>query len=66
MHAAGQKVDAYMARVLDPPFVGKQWEHKFGLAPTTLSIFINTLVKKFGNSSAKIEIYRESSEQNFP
>ncbi|MFC1792566.1 glycosyl hydrolase family 28 protein [Planctomycetota bacterium] len=27
VHAAGQKVDVYMARVLDPPFAGKQWDH---------------------------------------
>ena len=27
VHAAGQKVDAYMARVLDPPFAGKQWDY---------------------------------------
>lgn len=27
VHVAGQKVDAYMARVLDPPFAGKQWDH---------------------------------------
>jgi len=27
VYAAGQKVDAYMARVLDPPFAGKQWDH---------------------------------------
>jgi len=27
VHAAGQKVDTYMARVLDPPFAGKQWDH---------------------------------------
>jgi len=27
VQAAGQKVDTYMARVLDPPFAGKQWDH---------------------------------------
>jgi hypothetical protein len=27
IYAAGQKVDVYMARVLDPPFAGKQWDH---------------------------------------
>jgi len=27
VHAAGRKVDAYMARVLDPPFASKQWDH---------------------------------------
>jgi hypothetical protein len=27
VHVAGQQVDAYMARVLDPPFAGKQWDH---------------------------------------
>ncbi|UCG58860.1 MAG: hypothetical protein JSU70_04970, partial [Phycisphaerales bacterium] len=27
VYADGQKVDAYMARVLDPPFAGKQWDH---------------------------------------
>jgi len=27
VQAAGQKVDVYMARVLDPPFAGKQWDH---------------------------------------
>ena len=25
--AAGQKVDVYLARVLDPPFAGKEWDH---------------------------------------
>jgi hypothetical protein len=25
--AADQKVDVYMARVLDPPFAGKEWDH---------------------------------------
>ncbi len=27
IQAGGQKVDAYMARVLDPPFAGKQWDY---------------------------------------
>ncbi len=27
VQAAGQKVDVYSARVLDPPFAGKQWDH---------------------------------------
>ncbi len=27
VHVAGQEVDTYMARVLDPPFAGKQWDH---------------------------------------
>lgn len=27
VHAAGQKIDTYMARVLDPPFAGEQWDH---------------------------------------
>lgn len=27
VHAEGQKVDVYMARVLDPPFAGKRWDH---------------------------------------
>ncbi len=27
VQAAGQQVDAYMARVLDPPFAGKRWDH---------------------------------------
>ncbi|UCG49759.1 MAG: hypothetical protein JSU94_08245 [Phycisphaerales bacterium] len=27
VHVAGQQVDIYMARVLDPPFAGKQWDH---------------------------------------
>jgi hypothetical protein len=27
VQVAGQKVDTYMARVLDPPFAGKQWDH---------------------------------------
>ena len=27
VHGAGQKVDVYMARVLDPPFAGKRWDH---------------------------------------
>jgi len=27
VQAAGQKVDVYLARVLDPPFAGKQWDH---------------------------------------
>lgn len=27
VHAAGQHVDTYMARVLDPPFAGKEWDH---------------------------------------
>jgi hypothetical protein len=27
VQAAGQRVDAYVARVLDPPFAGKQWDH---------------------------------------
>ena len=27
VHAGGQKVDAYTARVLDPPFAGKQWDY---------------------------------------
>jgi hypothetical protein len=27
VQAGGQKVDVYMARVLDPPFAGKQWDH---------------------------------------
>jgi len=27
VHAAGQRVDTYTARVLDPPFAGKQWDH---------------------------------------
>ncbi|MHC4558675.1 MAG: glycosyl hydrolase family 28 protein [Planctomycetota bacterium] len=27
VQAAGQQVDAYMARVLDPPFAAKQWDH---------------------------------------
>ncbi len=27
VHAAGQHVDTYAARVLDPPFAGKQWDH---------------------------------------
>ena len=27
VHAAGQKIDIYMARVLDPPFAGKRWDH---------------------------------------
>jgi hypothetical protein len=27
VHAAGQPVDTYTARVLDPPFAGKQWDH---------------------------------------
>ena len=26
VHIAGQKVDVYTARVLDPPFAGKQWD----------------------------------------
>ena len=27
VYAAGRQVDTYMARVLDPPFAGKQWDH---------------------------------------
>ena len=27
VHAAGQHVDTYMARVLDQPFAGKEWDH---------------------------------------
>jgi len=27
VNAADQKVDVYMARVLDPPFAGKEWDH---------------------------------------
>ena len=27
VQVAGQKVDTYMARVLDPPFAGKEWNH---------------------------------------
>jgi len=27
VHAAGRQVDTYMARVLDPPFAGKQWDY---------------------------------------
>ena len=27
VQAAGQKVDVYLARVLDPPFAGKQWDY---------------------------------------
>jgi len=27
VQAAGQQVDTYIARVLDPPFAGKQWDH---------------------------------------
>jgi len=27
VRAAGRQVDTYMARVLDPPFAGKQWDH---------------------------------------
>ncbi len=27
VHVAGQHVDTYMARVLDPPFAGKEWDH---------------------------------------
>ena len=27
VQVAGRPVDVYMARVLDPPFAGKQWDH---------------------------------------
>ena len=27
VHVAGRQVDTYAARVLDPPFAGKQWDH---------------------------------------
>ncbi|MHC4074248.1 MAG: hypothetical protein ACYTGS_19855 [Planctomycetota bacterium] len=45
VRAAGQKVDVYTARVLDPPFAGKQWDYggAYSLVGLRRRVFVHQL-----------------------
>jgi hypothetical protein len=61
VYAADQKVDAYMARVLDPPFAGKEWDHGGSYSFANFDISGSVLVRIVSKQSLKNVVIRPQS-----
>jgi len=61
VHAASQKVDAYMARVLDPPFAGKQWDHGGSYSFANFDMSGRVVVRIVSKRSLKNVVIRPQS-----
>jgi len=61
VYAADQKVDAYMARVLDPPFAGKEWDHGGSYSFANFDISGSVLVRIKSKQSLKNVVIRPQS-----
>jgi hypothetical protein len=61
VHAAGQKVDVYMARVLDPPFAGKEWDHGGSYSFSNFDMSGSVIVRIVSKQSLKNVVIRPQS-----
>jgi hypothetical protein len=61
VHAAGQKVDVYMARVLDPPFAGKEWDYGGSYSSANFDMSGPVIVRIVSKQSLKNVVIRPQS-----
>jgi hypothetical protein len=63
VHAADQKVDVYMARVLDPPFAGKEWDHGGSYSFANFDMSGSIVVRIVSKQSLKNVVIRPQSSR---
>jgi hypothetical protein len=61
VYAAGQKVDVYIARVLDPPFAGKEWDHGGSYSFANFDMSGSVVVRIVSKQSLKNVVIRPQS-----
>ncbi|MHC4207473.1 MAG: glycosyl hydrolase family 28 protein [Planctomycetota bacterium] len=61
VNAAGRKVDVYMARVLDPPFAGKKWDHGGSYSFANFDMSGPVIVRIVSKQSLKNVVIRPQS-----
>ena len=61
VHATGQKVDVHIARVLDPPFAGKEWDHGGSYSFTNFDMSGSVVVRVVSKQSLKNVVIRPLS-----
>ena len=61
VHATGQKVDVHIARVLDPPFAGKEWDHGGSYSFTNFDMSGSVVVRIVSKQSLKNVVIRPLS-----
>jgi hypothetical protein len=66
VQAAGQKVDVYMARVLDPPFAGKEWDHGGSYSFANFDMSGPVIVRIVSKRSLKNVVIRPQSSKIQP
>jgi hypothetical protein len=61
VNATGQKVDVYIARVLDPPFAGKEWDHGGSYSFANFDMSGSVVVRIVSKQSLKNVVIRPLS-----